>query len=189
MKPAHVVLAVATVLGLSACGVGVEDDPREVQPPIEFQTAAPTASSPPAGNTRITQRLYFLRDGNLVPVTRRVTSAPTVASLLAELVAGPTQAESNAGLTSALLGNGVVASVTTRGSLIDVELVAGTADTGRTDEIPALGQIVCTLTGSPGVTGVRFTSDGQAISVPRDDASLTQGPLVCEDYEALIAER
>ena len=55
------------------------------------------------------------------------------------------------------------------------------------DEIAALGQIVCTLTRVPDITGVQSTRDGQIVKVPRADASLTTGPLTAADYQALIS--
>lgn len=60
-------------------------------------------------------------------------------------------------------------------------------NTGRTDDVLALGQIVCTLTSVAGVDTMTFTHDGIPIAVPRADASLSPGPLTFGDYATLVA--
>ncbi|WP_327004118.1 GerMN domain-containing protein [Dactylosporangium sp. NBC_01737] len=120
-------------------------------------------------------------------VERRVGSTADVAALLGDLVAGPTDAERDEGLSSALTGTDLIAGV---------RLVAGTAEVsfrpqagGRTDDILAIGQIVCTLDARTDVDTVRFLLDGQVLKVPRADGSLTELPLTSADYRALITDR
>jgi hypothetical protein len=179
--------ALAGLLGaaLQGCGVPDERQPRPIEPPLVIGSAPPQAAGNSAG--AVLERLYLVRDDRLVAVERRVGSTADVAALLGDLVAGPTDEERNQGLSSALTGTDLIAGV---------RLVAGTAEVsfrpqagGRTDDILAIGQIVCTLDARADVDTVRFLLDGQVLKVPRADGSLTELPLTSTDYRMLITDR
>lgn len=181
------VLALAGLLGvtLHGCGVPEERTPRPIEPSLVIGSPPPQAAGNSAG--AVVERLYLVRDDQLVAVERRVGSTADVAALLGDLVAGPTDAERDEGLSSALTGTDLIAGV---------RLVAGTAEVsfrpqagGRTDDILAIGQIVCTLDARTDVDTVRFLLDGQVLKVPRADGSLTELPLTSADYRALITDR
>jgi hypothetical protein len=185
------VLALAGLLGvlLQGCGVPDEDEPRPIEPSLVIGSPPAQAAGNSAGNTggSVLERLYLVRDERLVAVERRVGSAGDVAGLLADLVAGPTELERKDELSSALTGTDLIAGV---------RLVDGTAEVsfrpqsgGRTDDILAIGQIVCTLDARTDVDTVRFLLDGQVLSVPRADGSLTELPLTTTDYRVLITDR
>ncbi|MEU8075420.1 GerMN domain-containing protein [Catellatospora citrea] len=179
------VLPPLVLLLVAGCGVPVEDTPRviEVGTPSRVATAAPSAAaSGPAAES-----LYLIRDGALVAVQRRLPAEPDPQGLLTDLLRGPTDAEQDRGLGTALGGQGVVASVQLLGDTAHVELPAGIESTGRNDDVLAFGQIVCTLTSRAGITGVVFTQQGARIGVPLPDASLSQEPLRAADYATLIA--
>ncbi|MEU8004380.1 GerMN domain-containing protein [Catellatospora sp. NPDC049111] len=185
MLRSALVLPSLLVLLAAGCGVPVEDTPRviEVGTPSRAATGAPSAAaSGPAAES-----LYLIRDGSLVPVQRRLAAEPDPQRLLGDLLAGPTEAEQDRGLGTALGGRDVVASVRLIDGVAHVELPAGIENTGRNDDVLAFGQIVCTLTSRRDVTGVVFTRQGARIGVPLPDASLSQDPLRAADYAALIA--
>ncbi|MEV0134603.1 GerMN domain-containing protein [Dactylosporangium sp. NPDC050688] len=183
-RAAAVVLA--AVVGLTGCGVPDEDRPRPLDPSLAI--GSPPAQAATGSSTgSVVERLYLVRDQQLVAVERRVGATADVAALLADLVAGPNDAERNEGLSSALTGTDLIAGV---------RLVDGTAEVsfrpqsgGRTDDILAIGQIVCTLDARTDVDTVRFLLDGQVLKVPRADGSLTELPLTVADYRTLITER
>ena len=187
MRRAAVLMTAGLIgLALQGCGVPDEDEPRPIEPSLVI------GSPPPQATTRnsvgsVIERLYLVRDDRLVAVERRVGSTADVAALLADLVAGPTDAELDDGLTSALTGTDLIAGV---------RLVDGTAEVsfrpqagGRTDDILAIGQIVCTLDARVDVDTVRFLLDGQVLKVPRADGSLTELPLTVADYRTLITDQ
>ncbi|MEV6816188.1 GerMN domain-containing protein [Micromonospora sp. NPDC051296] len=188
-RAARTVLAAALLTLIAACGVPAEDRPRTVTPPPgpfpHTATAAPTAAETGA----VTEMLYFTRDDRLVPVIRRIDQVPTLDALLQDLVAGPTPAERDDGLTSALpgaLSNAVVELVDGRAR---VTVGPAAADTGRSDELLAYGQLVCTLTARTDVEAVFFVRDGVPLRVPRADLSLSSDPLTAADYAVLISPR
>ncbi len=179
--------AVAAVV-LAACGVPLEEEPRTVEPPRGPFAAAgsPTPASPPQAGT-VAQPLYFVRGDRLVAVLRRVQTLPGVRDHVEDLVAGPTRAEADAGLANALGGDTVIGAVRLEGSRAIVDLEDAPESGGRSDEVLALGQVVCTLTARADVATVSFWQEGQALGVPRADGSLSQAPLTVADYSGLIA--
>lgn len=183
------VLALVTAL-LAGCGIAAEAMPRPTDPPRAFVQGAPSPTAPPTDAGPITERLFLVRDDALVEVTRHVDRWPTTESLLEDLLAGPSETESTAGLTSVLSGGDVVAGVRVSNGTAVVELAATADNTQRNDEVLAYAQLVCTLTARGDVNGVTFVYRGQPIAVPRADGSLPETPetpLTAADYATLIA--
>jgi len=176
-------VAMLLVLLLAGCGVPTDDQPRAVEaPPGPFPTPG-TAISDPAG--RFTEALYFVRDDRLILVYRRLDMSPTVTQHLAHLLAGPNEAERAEGLATALPGAVTVAGVRLTGARAEVDVPPVVDGAGRSDEVFAFGQIVCTLTARPEVDAVSFLRDGEPLGVPRADGSLSQGPFTAADYVEL----
>ncbi|WP_433261165.1 GerMN domain-containing protein [Micromonospora vinacea] len=179
-------LALAVLL--SGCGVPTDDTPRTVPPPRgPLHSAEPADTTAPAGSAAET--LCLVRDNRIVPVVRRVDSPPTIAEQLRHLLVGPSGTERDSDLTSALPGavNAARATVTGTQAMVTVDEPADVG--GRSDEVLAFGQIVCTLTSREDVTTVAFLRDGKALGVPRADGSLSSRPLTRGDYAPLISER
>jgi hypothetical protein len=186
-----VLLAVAALLTLlgSACGPGESgslgtvptESPAtaspspapEPSPSPEPATPAPSPTPPgptatgPAPTTRtITISVWFTRDGRVVPTSRTRPATPATSRLaLTELAAGPTPAETAAGLR-----NGVPGDLT-----FDVNVSDGVA----TVDLPAVfyagdpvavrlrqAQLVYTLTQFPTVSSVVFRSGGESTGGP-----------------------
>ncbi|MGC5028470.1 GerMN domain-containing protein [Micromonospora sp. DT229] len=184
-------VAVAAVLLalVAACGVPGEDRPRVVTPPPGPLPPTATAAPTTAETGAVTEVLYFSRDDRLVPVTRRIDEVPAVEVQLRDLLAGPTQAERDDGLTNALTGALSNAEVELVDRQARVTVTATVAETGSTHEMLAYGQIVCTLTARADVDTVVFLRDGAPLSVPRGDHSLSPDPLTGADYALLITPR
>lgn len=186
-------LAAAGVAGLfvaalaAGCGVPVEDTAREVEQ--TGNTAPPPAPTPAAAASGpITEKLYLLSDGHLVAVERKVPTQPDAQQLLADLLAGPITAEQEAGYTSALTGTTAINSATDAAGSATVELSTALEGTGRSDDVLAFGQLVCTLSSRPDINQVMFTRQGQRVGVPRGNGALTEDPLTCSDYTNLLAQ-
>jgi spore germination protein GerM len=170
---------------LAGCGIPTDDAPRGIVPPRgPFQGLAP-AESTTSGRGTVAEQLYLVKDDKIVSVVRWLPAAPTIDTQLADLLAGPTDPEQDAGLTSALTGTNIIADVSLDDGAATVD-VGDLADTNRNDQVLAFAQIVCTLTTRSDVTNVSFLKAGQRLSVPRADGSLSQGPLTAADYASLI---
>jgi hypothetical protein len=176
-------LLLLSVLLAGACGVPVDSQPRVLAP---SQVANGSDAPAPDRFGPAVERLYLVRDGRLVRAPRRVPSARTPAQMVNDLVAGPTRAEQQDGLTSALAQMQVGATTVTQRRAA-VEIGAPPVPGARSDEVLAYAQIVCTLTSQGAEVGtVSFTRDGRPLAVPRGDGSLTTDPLTIADYADLI---
>ncbi|MEV0430955.1 GerMN domain-containing protein [Micromonospora sp. NPDC050495] len=181
-------VASCVVVLATGCGVPVDDAPRPVPvPPGPFANPAPDATATSSG--RSAEPLCFLRDDRLVRVVRPVEYLPDVATHLEHLLAGPAEADRDGGLTSALTGRAVHTGGRLTAGAAEVEVAEAADESGRSDEILAFGQIVCTLTSRADVHSVTFRRDGRPLEVPRADGALTTEPLTAADYRSLMAAR
>ena len=168
---------------LTGCGVPPDDAPRALNR-REAPAAAPPSPSPvpePIGDERVT--LWFVRAGQVVPVTRPVAMPTSTSILLGLLFDGPTANEQQAGATSLIPTSLSVSTVEQRGDTVIVTL-RGTRDELRPQSL-AFAQIVATLTPER-ARGVRFRLDGADLPVPRDDGLLSSGPVDRGDYADLL---
>lgn len=176
-------LALLAVLLVAACGVPVDDSPRDLggsQVVYGSNAPAPDRFGPAV------ERLYLVRDGKLVRVLRRTPAPRAPSQMVEDLVAGPTRAEQQDGLGSALSQMRVGSTIVSQRRAA-VEIGAPPVPGARSDEVLAYAQIVCTLTSQGAEVGtVSFTRDGQTLAVPRGDGSLSTGPLTIADYAELI---
>ncbi|WP_405431365.1 GerMN domain-containing protein [Micromonospora sp. NBC_00617] len=181
-------VAVAFVALLTGCGIPADDAPRTVQPPPgPFQRSTPADATAPAGPA--SETLCMVRGNRIIPVPRRADRPATIGDQLRDLLGGPTAAERAKDLTSALPGAVNAAGVTVTGTQAQVAVDEPGDDAGRSDEVLAFGQIVCTLTSRDDVTSVTFLRNGKPLAVPRADGSLSDQPLVRADYTPLINPR
>jgi sporulation and spore germination protein len=171
------------VLVLAGCGVPSDGQPRDLgRSQVAYGSDAPA----PDRFGPAMERLYLVDDGKLVRVVRRTPSPRTPAQMVEDLVAGPTRAEQQDGLTSAL-SQMRVGSTAVSQRRAAVEIGAPAVPGARSDEVLAYAQIVCTLTSQGADVGtVSFTRDAQLLAVPRGDGSLSTAPLTIADYADLI---
>lgn len=181
--------AVLLLAVLAGCGVPAETTPRRPDPPggVHRTTPPTTPASPTAGP--VVERLCLVKDDKLVIVKRRTGSEPTVDAQLRHLLAGPTESESDAGLTSALTGTNVVSGIDLAGTEAIIEVGDSLDGPSRSDQVLAYGQIVCTLDSRTDVNGVLFVRQGQPLGIPRGNGSLSNGPLTATDYAERILVR
>jgi hypothetical protein len=178
------ILLTATVAG---CGVPSERSPRPV-------AVATGRTSPAAGSHTVSaapgvsvEQLYLVRDAHLVAVRRPGEPTPAIGEQMEHLLSGPTEEERDDGYVSALTGITVTGVAAVQGGKVTVEVGDRSDGVGRSDEVLAYGQIVCTLTSRPDVEAVGFVHGGQPLRVPRADASLADGPFTAADYAELVA--
>jgi Sporulation and spore germination len=175
-------LALLLIGCFAGCGVPMQEEPEGFATP----TPRATPSRPPQGVLSAT--VFLTDDTRLVPV-RRPTSDTTQQAVLALLVQGPTAAEADAGLRTALVA----------GSLDPVVAEEGPGMRGRTVEVPvteaftrivgddqllATAQLVWTLTQGSSTRAVQAVRDGRPIELPTD-GGLTADPVRRADYRSV----
>lgn len=177
---------------LVGCGIPQDDEPRALDPakapagalPSPNSVRAPDPEPEPALTGAEQVELFFVRDGQVVPVIRPVPRSTTVEPLLELLFAGPTPAEKAAGSSSLIPPSLSVQQVERQGQTAVVTL-RGTENQVRPQAL-AFAQIVATLTPER-ASGVRFRLDGADLPVPRSDGSLTDAPVSRSDFAGLIS--
>jgi Sporulation and spore germination len=177
-------LALCVVLAAAGCGIAPQRSAQPIEPPLGPFQAVTSPSPLPTTSGSFPETLYLVKDSRLVSQIRHVATVSTMDDVIADLLAGPTEAESAAGMSSALAGV-TVTGLQLDGGLATVDL--GVPIGGRSDELLAYAQVVCTLTVRDDVREVSFTRAGKQIDVPRGDSSVSPGPLTFSDYAALIA--
>lgn len=179
----RLIAAGAPLLATAACGISAEHSAHAIPKPL-LATRTPTTAVESKGP--VDEELFLIKDGRLIAVTRQIRTTPSIASVSADLLAGPTGPERTAGYTSALLGTDLISAVSRQDSEAVIELTADSTDQVRNDQVLGFAQIVCTLTGLPGVTSVSFHHEGHVVAVPRADGSLSDSPLTAADYLGLV---
>jgi hypothetical protein len=153
--------------------------PTGIRPPSTATTPAPshqpttTSSSAPVTPTTaqvinyVTFEGWFVRGGKLFLATRiRPASTGVVRTALDAMLAGPTAAETAAGVSSAMPAGTQLLGVTLAGGVATVDL-SGSFESGAISATMALrlAQVVYTVTQFSTATSVRFEIDGQGRTV------------------------
>lgn len=184
--------AAFAVLGLLAagCGIGVDRSPRVVEKNQQRDLGATRQPDATGLQANGEQRIFFVTDlgktggSRLQQVSRQVANTP--AQVLAALFKGPTDAELNSKLRTAIPAAAVVlAPASTSGDLVTVNLDATLASTGGDRQILAIAQIVYTLTSIDGVNRVRILIDGVPREWPTEDGTPRSEPLTRFAYAEL----
>ncbi|MCU1370963.1 MAG: hypothetical protein JWO77_2157 [Ilumatobacteraceae bacterium] len=181
---ASALLVVLVLSLLSACGVSSQGTATRIEPenvPFGLLDDDTTTTAVEAGRTT---SVYLLSEDRLVPVTRSVDDDAALDDLLTQVITGPTEVEQSLGITTAVPA-GTLASVDTSRGIAEVDLTSSFGDIRSGEQILALGQIVYTLTGQPGIGGVRFTVEGKEVKVPLSEGSPNDDPLSRDDFEAI----
>jgi hypothetical protein len=161
----------AGALLLAACGVPIDSVPTAL--PKDAVPFGLLESSPPTSTTTLPRpatvevQLFLVSPtGRLVPVYHPVPFPPSLSSAMASLIDGPTNAESAAGLQSAVPAQTDLISATVSGGVATIDLGGTFGQLVGQAQIDAVAQIVFTATAQPGVTDVVFELNGSPVAVP-----------------------
>ncbi len=185
-------LALFVAVATAACGIPAEDNATLAQSEdVPFDLLGPPAETATTSSTgdaerRDTVQVYLAQAERLIAVPRKVGTPATPEAILEVLVDGPTEVEVSRGISTAILGEDVifVRSVGVTGGIATVDL--GPTFSDVPNKILALGQIVFTLTGLPGLGRVSFTRNGAPTAVPRSNGEVTTDSVSKDDY-SLVA--
>lgn len=127
-----------------------------------------------------TVKVFLVCDERLAAVTRVTTQAdpPGVLALLAQ---GPSQAETDAGLRTALVPD-LAEIIDVDGPLITIDLDGEFSALAPTEQRLALAHFTFAMTQLAALNQVRFLVAGQPASVLRGDGSSTDQPVSPDDY-------
>jgi hypothetical protein len=200
-----IVVAIALVLSLGACGVPVQNTaqpiPADVIPtPLPLPTPSPTNGTldPDPEPTSAAVRVWFVREDGLVGVDTSVGVPVTAAEVVQALAQGPSPEEIVEGLRTVsrdpLSGQSLVTVVSEPEVdvigrvVVTVSLSSAFAALPPTEQVLLLGQVVLSLTGID-IDAVTFVDDiGSPVAVPLPDGRLLDIPATARDYSGLIVE-
>ncbi len=170
-------LALIVVAG---CGVTTQSQPQLLKSHL------PATAAPPLGAaTRLTD-LYLVRSDQLVVAARPVPDPVTLQRIIQTLLQGPTDAEGEKGLRSALPTTVLLRAVSVQRETAVVDLSDGLTSIDSADQALAIAQLVYTCVTWPGVSSLQIKVEGKAVQLPRADGTLTQGVVTPADYSSLL---
>ena len=167
----------ALAVALTACGSS-----KAVS--LGKPTTATTTGKEQTGTvpTLLSLEVWFSRDDGLVAVRR--THQPTRRDAL---LAGPTSAEQDNGLVSAVPSGTRLLGITIRNGVATVDLTSEYQSGGGSLSMQTrLGQVVYTLTQFPTVQKVRFSLDGTPVNVFSSEGIVLDHPVGRADYANLL---
>jgi spore germination protein GerM len=149
--------------------------------------ARPTAAA--AGGVRTT--IYFLTDGGSAPLGVRRTiprRSPYALRALEALLAGPTAAEREAGMTSAIPPGARLVAFRSHdhGAEAVVDLGGLPADADTLTKVRVITQITRTLVGLSGIREVWLRADGEPFGLGMMDGSIENRPYGYDDLLAFF---
>ncbi len=162
-------------LALAGCSlVPTSRSPQLIAPKnVPFGLLGKTIPGTNNGRVRFISQPVYIVDvtGHLTSSSRIVPSPPVLASVLRQLIIGPTKIERFAGYTSALPKNLVVLTASFRGDVAYIDLATTLSKMPRSQEVLAVGQLVLTakdvgFTQGIQVKGVEITVAGDLQSSP-----------------------
>jgi hypothetical protein len=162
-------------LALAGCSlVPTASSPQVISPThVPFGLLGKTIPGTNNGRVRFISQIVYIVDatGHLSASSRIVPSPPVLASVLRQLIIGPTTIESFAGYTSALPKNLVLLSASFRSGIGYIDLASTLSKMPRSQEVLAVGQLVLTahdvgVTLGISVRGIEITVAGEAQDSP-----------------------
>jgi Immunoglobulin-like domain of bacterial spore germination/Sporulation and spore germination len=130
-------------------------------------TPVPTATSAEGSAGQVSLQAWFTRQGRLFGAARAVPATVSVGrAALGQLLAGPSSAESAAGLRSLIPAGTQLLGLTISSGTATVDLSSSFVSAASQSTMPLrIAQVVYTVTQFPTVTHVQFKVDGQGVTV------------------------
>jgi len=187
------VVALAVVVGVAACGLSENSEPRVIAAsdlPSELVDPSPSSSTTAAPSPTTSQiAVYHLvqQDGvpRLIAVAREVEDPSRPRERLAALLLPPTAEEQAAGILTSIPADTVLLNTQLIEDELVVDLSRSLFDVQGEELRNAFAQMVWTATELENVVRVRFLVDGEELRAP-DAAGVEQpGAVRRSDYRAL----
>jgi hypothetical protein len=184
------------VLALAGCGSGDEGTAGEGSTTdVGTETVTPTdptTTTAPTETAEEQQRLlaYFMRDEKVGAAARLVPETPAVgAEAVRALLAGPTDVEADAGLTTAIPAGTRLLGLEIEDGVATVDLSEEFASGGGSLSMQArVAQVVHTLTQFPTVQSVAFELEGEPIEALGGEGLALSEPVDRADFEDLAPQ-
>lgn len=175
---------IASLVAVAGCGIDTQSNADVMAEEVPFELLEPAPTTTTTSPVGVDVELWFIdAEGLLQPVVRRLETVPIPAELVTELDEPPSDL---VGLRTAL-DEGLVSSAVVQQGVALVDLSEEFADLPPSDQVLALGQLVYTLTGRPGIGSVSFQLEGSPVPIPQGDGVVTTDPVAREAYANLVS--
>jgi spore germination protein GerM len=178
-----VLVALAATVVLASCGVPATPSPQAIaKSQVPFHLLAPepptTTTTQPTTNL-VPVKIYLINSAQApAPVERDVLYPAPLDVVLSDLLAGPTNAESARGYSTALSVQTRIRSATTSPGVATVNFNTAFGQISGSAQVLAVAQVVFTVASLEGVaTGVVFEIDGKRVQVPIATGAQVSGPV------------
>ncbi len=171
---------------LAGCGFPDQDQARPVaedELPAGLRPDSIPDATVPIDSERAT--VWLVDADTLVAARHQVAAPATVETVTAALLAGPSEAEEERGLRSAVPDPTVVVGAELSRGVATVALTPTFLEISSHDQLLAVGQFVMTLTDLPGVGSVQFTLDDAPVAVPIPNGETSEQPVFREQFVEL----
>lgn len=175
------VVAVLASLLLGACGVPLDAEPQ----PFEVELAPPPEVDRAEPGDLAAVSLFLVREGQVVAVTRDLSSPADAMAVIGSLLEGTTAPEERAGLRTSIPVGTDLLTVRRENATLVLDLTRDFAAVGGEEEILAVAQIVLTATNLEGIESVAFELEGVPTDVPLANGALSEEPVAAADYRDL----
>lgn len=173
MRVARALGVALAALALAGCGlITPAARPTSIPPArVGFSLLSPTIPGTDHARVRFATEPIFIVDAahRLAPTSRIVPSPPTIATVVAQLLAGPTSIERSAGFRTELPAKLVLIAATIRRHVGYVDLSGSLAQLPRAEELLAIGQLVLTTAYVGATRGLEISLAGAIQTLPLPD--------------------
>ncbi len=157
-------------LALAGCGlITPAASPTPIgRSKVGFNLLSPTIPGTNHARVRFETEPIFIVDAahHLSATSRIVPSPPSIATVVGQLLAGPTAIERSAGFTSALPSDLVLIAATVRRHVGYVDLSGSLTELPRAEQLLAIGQLVLTAAYVGATQGLQISLAGAIQSLP-----------------------
>jgi hypothetical protein len=180
--------ALLAMVGCASCAVDGERRAQVVDdesvPFGLLEPEAPRLVPPSSAFITESAEICFVHDDELVIESISLSPPIKPADLVTALSSPPVGGDEN--FRTAVGDPPIVRGVRVAAGIARVDLAPAVSNLGGDEQLLAIAQLVCTLTGRPGVGQVSFTLAGAPVDVPRGDGSLTDRPVSRDVYRDLL---
>ncbi len=173
------VILIGVGIFAASCSLPADNHPRAIErdrlPALLSPNVSSTTTSVPADSP--TAAVYFVKDGRLHKVDRKVRSR-SASALLEQLAAGPTDGEKDEGISSAVPPNTKVLSAElSKKDVLTIDVTKDLVQLASPNNKTAYGQIVFTLIKSLDVRLVAVNVAGKPTPIATDNGFVDRASL------------
>ncbi len=179
----RILVSVAVVVGLAACGIQRDASYRDVP---DDEWILPNSGSNTASDASGADRIYLIGPGEDRLLRSVARNAESPEDLIKILFLGPNDDELAAQFSSNIPPGTELQDARAQGQFLILDLSEEITELTPQSLAPAIAQIVYTATELEGIEAVQLTVNGEELSWPTPSGETTTDPLQIYDYPNVV---